>query len=122
MWHVAQPLLEMALDHTDGEHSIEEIRASLEDGHRALWIVFNGDPIAAITTRIDQYKSGMKIAVIDFAGGEDFQLWSSFTDYIEPYYRSLGCKFLEIAGRPGWQRLHASKGFKPKYTVLRKHL
>lgn len=123
MWHVAQPMLEKALKHSDGELTDTHIYNTLMNGERALWIVFKNDkPIASITTRIDKHKSGLKVCVIDFAGGESFKEWDTFTDYIEPYYASMGCTKMEIAGRAGWLRLHTAKNFKLKYCILRRDI
>lgn len=122
-WNDAKPLLQKAIDRADGEYTIEWLYNSLKEVTRNLWVVFKGGVmIAAITTRIDEYPSGIKIGCIDFAGGSDFKDWKMFTDYIENLFFDLGCSKLEIAGRLGWLRLHTDKGFKPIYHVLRKEL
>lgn len=123
IWPVVKGMLQKALDYTDGELTLNDIYNTLMTGERALWVVFkDNEPIACVTTRIDQHKSGLKICVIDFAGGHSFKEWDTFTDYIEPYYASLGCTKMEIAGRKGWLRLHTAKNFKLKYCVLRKDI
>lgn len=122
-WNDASKLLQKAIDRADGEYTIEWLYNSLKDVNRNLWIVYKDNVIiAAITTRIDLYPSGIKIACIDFAGGESFKDWNVFTDYVSPLFFSMGCVKLEIAGRLGWLRLHTDKGFKPIYHVLRKEL
>lgn len=124
IWHECKPHFLKALEHTLGELSVDDIKRTIESGERALFVVYqDGKIIAAITTRIDFYPStGIKNVIIDYAGGENFQAWSDFTDYIEPLYKSQGCDNILIAGRLGWLRLHTDKGFKPIYHVIGKGL
>lgn len=123
LWDEASSLLQKAVDESDGELSIDDIYISILEKRRALWLVFeSGEMIAAVTVRIEDWPSGLRIATIDYAGGKDFKLWDNFTDYISPFYKSIGCGKLEIAGRLGWLRLHTDKGFKIRYYVMRKDL
>lgn len=122
-WPAASGFIQMALDHSMGEWDLPSVYDSLQSGLRALYMVFrNGQPIAAITTRIELYPTQKKNVIIDFAGGSDFKEWSMFTDYIEPIYKSLGCDNIYIAGRLGWLRLHTDKGYRPIYHVIGKEL
>lgn len=122
-WPEVAPMIQLALNETDGEWSLGDVYESLIDESRALWLVLRGGKIiAAVTSRIDEYKSGLRVGVIDMAGGEGFKDWSMFTDYISPFYKQMGCAKLEIAGRLGWSRLHTDKGFKIRYYVMRKDL
>lgn len=123
MWKTSKPMIERSVRETDGEYSIAHIYTSLLEKKRNLWVVFkNGLPIASITTRIDEYPTGLRVGVIDYAGGESFEDWDMFSEYVSDFFRLQGCKKIEIAGRAGWERLHTAKGFKRKYTVLRKDL
>lgn len=124
IWHQCKPHFLKALEHTLGELSVDDIRQSIETGERALFVIYRGHRlIAAVTTRVNFYPStGVKNVTIDYAGGEDFQAWSEFTDYIEPLYKSMECDNILIAGRLGWLRLHTDKGFKPIYHVIAKGL
>lgn len=118
-------MIDKSLDHGNArmEWTIEGIREVLGLGEKALWVVFDGDPIAAVITSITEYKyTGKRSVSVDFAGGERFNEWAMFTDYIEPLYKSLGCDIITIAGRLGWLRLHTDKGFKPIYHVIGKRL
>lgn len=123
-WPQVAPLLQRAVDKSLGEFTIEHIHDLLIEAEKTLWIVFrDGDIIAAVTTRIDHYGySGIKNVTIDYAAGKDFSDWSSFTDYIEPIYKDLGCDNILIAGRLGWLRLHTDKGYKSIYHVVGKSL
>lgn len=123
IWSEAHKFIQMALEETSGEWRLEDIYNSLLSGDRALWCVYKNEAmIAAITTRIDQFPNGKRIAVIDFAGGSNWEDWNFFPDYIKSFYKALNCDTMEIAGRLGWMRLYAAKGFKPKYLVLHKEI
>lgn len=121
-WNDVSPLLQKAVDLEQGCYTIEHIYQYLKSGEKSLFIIFVDNEIkAAVTTRIEQYPTGLKVCVIDYAGGEGFkEYWENFTNFIEPLYKSLGCGMMTIAGRRGWERLHTDKGFKFIYQVLGK--
>lgn len=123
-WHDVKPLLQMAVDLEQGCYTIENIYEYLKSGEKSLFVVFAGNELkAAITTRIEEYPTGLRVCVIDYAGGEGFKdYWENFTNYIEPLYKSLNCGMITIAGRKGWERLHTDKGYKFIYQVLGKAL
>lgn len=123
VWPSVAHYIQQAIDKSAGEFGLDDIHQSLLKADRALWVVYRGDePIAAITTRIDLYPTGLKACIIDFAGGKDWADWAWFPEYIEPIYKAAGCDILSIAGRLGWMRLYAARGFTPKYLVLHKEI
>lgn len=123
-WQEVAPLLQKAVDLENGCYTIDNIYEYILNGEKSLWLVLVDNQIkAAVTTRIEQYPTGLKVCVIDYAGGEGFkEYWENFTNLIEPLYKSLGCGMITIAGRRGWERFHTDKGYKFIYQVLGKVL
>lgn len=123
-WGYVSEFLSSALEHTDGEISLKDIRTDIANRERQLWIIKHDDCyIAAIVTQIYSYPStGMKIGEITVAGGRDHNLWDHFTDVVGEWFKGQGCRFIDIVGRPGWQRLYKDRGFKTAYVHLRKKL
>jgi hypothetical protein len=123
-WDNVKPLIQKAVDLEHGCYDIDHVYSYLKSGEKSLWIIFVDKQIkAAVTTRIEEYPTGLKVCVIDYAGGEGFkEYWENFTNLIEPLYKSLGCGMMTIAGRRGWERFHTDKGYKFIYQVLGKAL
>lgn len=122
-WPIVSEYIESALEHTDGEISLEDIHSDIVNRERQLWIIKHDDRyIAAVVTQIYSYNSGIKIGEVTIAGGKDHKLWDHFTDVVGEWFKSQGCKFIDIIGRPGWQRLYKDRGFKTAYVQLRKKL
>lgn len=122
-WNVVSEYIESALEHTDNEIGLHDIQSDIANRERQLWIIKHDDRyIAAIVTQIYSYNSGIKIGEITIAGGKDHHLWDHFTDVVGKWFQDQGCKFIDIIGRPGWQRLYKDRGFKTAYVQLRKKL
>lgn len=122
-WPLVSEYIESALEHTDGEISLEDIHSDIANLDRQLWVIkHQSEYIASIVTQIYSYKNGFKIGEITIAGGRDHKLWDHFTDVVGEWFKEQGCKFIDIIGRPGWQRLYRDRGFKTAYVQLRKPL
>lgn len=122
-WDKASSLLQLAIDKMcSDEITTEILYESIVEKERALWCVFKGDMIAAITTRVEIHPTGLRVAVIDFAGGESFDDWEVFTDYTEGFFKSMACSKVRIAGRLGWLKKHKDKGYKLSYCVIEKNI
>jgi len=122
-WSFVSQYIESALEHTDGEISLKDIRSDIANQNRQLWVIkYQGEYIAAVITRVFTHNEGLKIGEITFAGGKDHDLWDHFADVVGEWFKNQNCKFIDIVGRPGWQRLYKKRGFKPKYLILRKSL
>lgn len=122
-WPLVSSFLESALEHTDGEIGLQDIRSDIANHDRQLWVIKNDDVyIAAVVTQIYSYNSGKKIGEVTMAGGSRHDLWDHFTDVVGEWFKDQGCQFIDIIGRPGWQRLYKERGFRLAYVQLRKNL
>lgn len=116
--------IKRALEHTDGEISLESVLSDIANHKRQLWVIkYQNDYIAAVVTLIYTHEStGTKIGEVTIAGGRDHHLWDHFTDVVGRWFKSQGCHFIDIIGRPGWQKLYHKRGFRTAYVQLRKDL
>ncbi len=121
---IAIPFIQDALEHTDGELSLEAILSDIANRKRQLWIVKHNDEyIAAVVTVIYTTETGLKVGEITLAGGKDHHLWDFFPAVVGSWFKEQGCKFIDIvAGRTGWIRKYRDEGFSVRYTILRKGL
>lgn len=116
--------IKRAMEHTDDEISFESVLSDIANHKRQLWVIkYRDEYIAAIVTQIYSHEStGIKIGEITIAGGHDHHLWDHFTDVVGAWFKAQGCNFMDIIGRPGWQRLYRDRGFRTAYVQLRKDL
>jgi hypothetical protein len=113
-WERVKGYLQPALDRGGNTHTTDDIRAGVISGLYQLWV---GDKSAAVTEVISYPKS--KGCRIFLAGGDMNELLEMQPD-LDRWAKSIGCRFIEIAGRPGWERIH--KDFKKHSVTLRKAL
>lgn len=122
-WPIVVSFLQSAMEHTDNEIPLSEIRSNIVTQKRQLWVIKHHDSyIAAIVTQIYDFNNGLRIGEITIAGGSNHKVWDHFTDVVGNWFKDEGCKFVDIIGRPGWQRLYKDRGFRTAYVQLRKEL
>ena len=123
-WPFVSEYISSALEHTDGEISLQDIHSAIANHNRQLWVIKDQSQyIAAVVTQIYSYDgSGVKIGEVTLAGGRDHARWDHFTDLVGEWFQEQGCKFIDIIGRPGWQRIYKDRGFRTAYVQLRKEL
>lgn len=120
---IAIPFIQLALERTDGETSLESILSDIANRTRQLWVIKDQDEyIAAVVTMIYTTQTGFKIGEVSFAGGRDQEKWDHFVDVVGQWFKEQGCKFIDIIGRPGWHRLYEKRGFTLLNVQLRRGL
>lgn len=122
---IALPFLKLALESSDQRFTAESLLDDTKNRIRQLWIVKDVQSdqyIAAVITMVYTSNSGDKIGEISFAGGKDHAKWDHFTDSVGTWFKSIGCNFIDIVGRPGWQRLYKDRGFHLNLVQMRKSL
>jgi len=109
VWHELAPLLEPAVrrsaDFSAVDRAGPDLVAHLLAGEAQLWAVYDdGQPIAAIVTRIQQTHE--RRCLLWLIGGRRLRTWAGdFLVELETWARSLGCVALWGCGRPGWGRI-----------------
>ncbi len=120
---VACKFISLALSNTDGETELTDIIKDIKNNDRQLWVVKrDNDYIAAIVTMIYTTQSGLKVGEITLAGGSEHDSWDHFPDGVGEWFKLHGCKYIDIIGRKGWERLYSKRGFRNAYIQLRKEL
>ena len=105
----AWPLLAKAA--AVGDHaSKEDVEKGIENGS---FMLFSREESAALVMRCNGYLR------IGMAGGNMAEMLDMELEITE-YAKHSGCRFVEIVGRPGWER--ALEGYKRVAVVLRKEL
>lgn len=100
---MAAPLLIPAIAWS-GDYQPGEVEAELRAGSAQLWIATDGEPQAAVVTRLRPNRAGT-VCEIWLMGGRDRKGWLHFLGVIEAAARERGCIKVEIVGRRGWTRV-----------------
>jgi hypothetical protein len=108
LWPAIAPLLERAVEYSDGMTTLEEQRIAIAEKRHQLWVVAtNGKQIiAAAVSTLQKFPSGLVLATITLLGGDN----GSIKDLIElraefeSWAKVEGCNRVRFFARKGWAR------------------
>lgn len=106
----------------DETWTVDGVRDELKAARAQLWCMHAGEIVGVWVTRIDDTDS-VRLGLVwgcagDFGPYKDDAI--AFFDVIEDWFRQMGCKFVDWAGRDGWARLFPD--YKRHAVVMRKRL
>ncbi len=112
-WEQAAPFLESALDISDGRFDLSDIYKAVKETDMQLWIAVDSEQKiqAACITQILIHPR-KKTVLLLFCGGKDVNAWVQFIETIQAWAKFTGCTSAEIYGRPGWEKILPTFGFK----------
>jgi hypothetical protein len=108
-WIEAKPLLEKAIERSNGRWSSQSVRMQVASGQDQLWFMFLGNdkkPIGALVTEFVDYPQS-RILSIHFMGGKGLNEWAFVAmSRLESFARECGADGIEATGRLGlWKYL-----------------
>jgi len=122
-WNEYSALLERALAHNDGSHTLSGLLSGLLLGKYKL-IVCKVDSIVSLICIIEfiNYPT-KKICNIAFLAGKDTVLFKDdFMSFVFQYAKLHAADSVQIYGRKGWKRFLSEFEFKEIYTVLERKI
>ena len=109
------------VERSDGRWSIEIIAKQLLNGTWQLWVVWDGENVAAvIATELYSEATGLPLARVVFTTGTGAAKWSHLIADIEDWARGQGARKLEMMARKGWAKHLQS--YKMTHVLLEKDL
>lgn len=106
-WHILEPHVESALDHSVGEMTSFDIAllAMIEKAHIWLTVDQNDSIASVIVTRFIE-ETRRKTMLIHTCGGsvEGWDAWTAHHDTLIKFAQDNRCSSIQIWGRKGWQR------------------
>lgn len=122
LWHTVSHMIQMAIEHSNGEMDLGEVLDRLLKNEMILLTVSEEDNIiAALTVEKRDFPSGKSILNITTAGGADLDLWVDEIDKVtNELAKEHGCSEIYIVGRPGWMRKLKNIGYERIHTVVSK--
>jgi hypothetical protein len=104
VWPEVAPILKRAVER-DRRHSLDTVRLGLEDSTLQLWVIFRETVEGVAVTRIAQHDTGIRSVVVEFVAGDNLKDWKHLWDIVEAWAKMMDCRFAEMVGRPGWERM-----------------
>lgn len=118
LWDTVEPLLQKAVDRSDGLLTIDGVKDAILSGRWQLWIVWDGETIcAAGATEVNNYT-----CFVWAFGGENMSDWFPLHQELEAWAKLIGCKSIHFFGRLGWERVMRPEGYERRMVVMRKEL
>lgn len=107
-----RPWLEAALEHCDGQITIDDVIQRIAEGRMHFW---PGKRCACVTElAVFPHKRYLNVTL---AGGDMDEILSMVPSF-QAYARALGCEKVTEAGRPGWEKVLRARGWKKELVVL----
>lgn len=97
----------------DPRFTVDDILEDLETERAQLWAVghWPGHVQALVVTRLVAYRRCCSME-IHLCGGMGMEHWLYLLPELEQHARNLGCTFVELCGRRGWERVLPDYGFR----------
>lgn len=102
LWPRLASLIERGLRFAGGYFAPDDVRRSLIEGRRELWVDWPEMRCALITERIDYPLK--RVLHVFLVAGRLPRDWRILWRGIERWASGEGCSAIEIRGRPGWAR------------------
>ena len=109
------PLMQDALDASDGADTLDDVRERILAGTAQAWPGVR----SVIVTEVVKGASGERCFHTWLAGGDLGEI-AAMIPAVEAFGRAQGCTESTIDARPGWARVTRPHGYVPVKTLLRK--
>ena len=116
-WERCAPWIEAALARGMGFHTLEDVLDQCVAGRAVFW---PGKRSAVVTEF--QFYPRAKALNYWLIGGDLDELLDEMAPHIEAWAKAEGCTDVTGAGRRGWERPLAARGFQTAGIVMRKRL
>ena len=116
-WGQIEPLLQRALDQIDSGFTTIELLCRFLQGNMQLWRI--GEWQGAAVTQFADLPTHRTLTVLYLAG-------DGMADWLEVLMKTIHvfgdagqAKYIEVFGRPGWEKVFKTRGGFKSYTVMR---
>lgn len=108
MWPLIAPLLQRAVDHSEGKTTLKETVGDLMAKRKQLWVIIGDDKkiLSAAVSMLQSFESGLVLATIILLGGEGGNLDEilGLRSQFEVWAKTEGCNRVDMYLRKGWAR------------------
>lgn len=125
MFEAVAPMIQRAIDHSQGEFDLDDVYNFILDRDMQLWIVHElgheDEPIAVVVTEIGAFPR-LTVCRVVITAGKGMQEWVHCLGTIEAWAKAHDCDKLETYCRPGIRKVMKPHGFELSYEVIHKDL
>jgi hypothetical protein len=122
LWPRAEALLGPLIDDYPLE-DLDDMRASIEHGHRALWMLLESGMLKAVcVTQVTEFPQARVLEVVALAGKDVLEHLSVLDQWSTGVARREGCSVLQVLGRRGWAGHFRKLGARAEAVIYRKRL
>ena len=115
-WPQVAPLLAPAVAQSGGRADMRSLFQAIMAEQRTLWTVRSaaGDTVAAFTTHVSSYPTGLRLLSLDFIGGKRMTDWlSNVSDRLDDYVADMDLAGIQhTSERLGWDRVLRNIGWR----------
>lgn len=104
----------------DAEWTTDDVYEDIVNTRAQVWGAAIGNQILGIAVTKILVTAKAKYGLVWICAGEGIHEGISVYPIIESWFKEMGCKYIEIQGRPGWKKLMTD--YELKHVVLRKAL
>lgn len=124
IWPGIKHMIQVAIDESNGEFTLEGIKDDLESKKLlAAVVTLDNKALACVVFDKRTFDSGKKVINIMTAGGELLELWvDDVLRKAEQLAIQEQCDEVYIIGRKGWLRTLKGKGYNHVHTVVSKKI
>lgn len=119
-WPEVAPLLQKAIDKSQNDYSIHDIRSLLEARDMQLWIWLVDSKVAACLVTVIANYPHRRVCQMPFIAGRFMKDWLKMETVIAQWAKERGCSQLEGFCRPGWTRV--LKNWSIVWTTMRRDI
>lgn len=115
IWDVVSPMLDKAVQRSNGRMQLMDLYHDLIDGEQTLWIALDDtEIIGCCTVMINKYGTGLTTLSYEYLGGADVGRWlGEGHRVLQMYAKEYGATRLEVPqGRKGWMPHLAKLGYR----------
>ena len=118
---IVGPLLQKAIDKSEGQELLEDYIIGLVDDRYHLFIGYDEEDIhVAALTQFVKYPEYTNLSIV-LVGGSRLEEWIS-SEVLFEFGRYHDCKAVELTGRRGWLKALEPKGYRESCVTLIKDL
>jgi hypothetical protein len=125
LWEKLETFVRVALAHDPySSVTVSEVLRQIERGYCRVLIASNDSKVLSATC-VQLFKStdGERVLHVLTTAGEGADLWmDALTDTLDHMAREQRCRYVTMAGRPGWQKKLARMGFRSRMVYMRREV
>ena len=123
-WSEIAPFIDRALEHGMGENTSHDMFVGAMNNQYECWeaIDESGHTLSFGMVRINHFERHKQLQLVAAAGEGWDEYGPEALEYAEAAAKQLGCQYVTVWGRLGWQKKLKHYGYKHDYVVMSKEI